>query len=442
MNAMSHQPNPAATTVGAASPAAADQRPPARRWPSYILRRHGLMLLQSPLSLVGFLLLMFGGGAGITLIPTLIGIPLLVGMIVLARGYGGFQLQVVNAITGTSTPAPPPPTQQTWWRPAAVWERVKDPTAWRAIVFHLAAFPLATVGFWLTAGTWFVLLAVVFWPLQDDMQEFELGPVEPWLLERVGDGALFDAAVMLLLAVIAVVAGAAATGTAWVFERLARALLGPTGGQRVRQLEQQRDAAVDAADEQRRQTERNLHDGAQVHLTSLAMELGEVKEALSRGSDPADVADRVNTAHEHAKVALDDVRSLARGLHPAILSDRGLEPALSSLVARTAVPTDLHVDLPAHPPAALESLVYFTVAEALTNVAHHSGAGSAQVRVVASDGRLAAEVVDDGHGGADPTGGTGLDGLRSRADTVDGILTISSPPGGPTTVRLEVPWRS
>ncbi len=391
---------------------------------------------------VGFFLVVLGTVAGISLIPFVIGIPLLVVVIALARGYGGFQRQVFASVLGTTIPAPPAATQRSWWRPRAVWERVKDVTAWRAISFHLAAFPIATLGFWLMAIGWFSLLAAVFWPIRDEDQDFELGPIEPWLLDRVGDGAAFDASVMLLLTVIAVASAAAATGVAWVFERLARSLLGPTRSQRMHQLEQQRNAAVDAATEQRRQVERDLHDGAQVHLTSLAMELGEVKEALAQGRDPADLSPRVESAHEHAKTALGDVRNLARGLHPAVLTDRGLEPALSSLVGRTTIPTDLRVEVAPRPTAAIESLVYFTVAEALTNAAHHSDATSASVSVVERDGHLVAEVVDDGRGGADPAGGTGLAGLMSRADAVDGTLTVSSPPGGPTTVRLEVPWRS
>ncbi len=435
MDAATQQPPPP-------PPATPPRRSAPRRWASYVLRRHGLLFLQSPLTTVGFFLVLLGAIAGISLIPLVVGIPLLVVVIALARSYGGFQRQVFASVLGTTIPAPPPATDRTWWRPAAVWERVKDVTAWRAISFHVAAFPVATVGFWLMAAGWFSLLAAVFWPVRDDSTEFELGPVEPWLIERVGAGTAFDASVMLLLAIIAVASGAAATGVAWVFERLAIALLGPTQAQRMRQLEQQRDAAVEAAAEQRRRTERDLHDGAQVHLTSLAMELGEVKDALARGSDPADLSPRVDAAHEHAKVALGDVRNLARGIHPAILTDRGLEPALSSLVGRTPVPTDLDVEVAPRPPAAIESLIYFAVAEALTNVVHHSDASSASVTVTDRDGHLIAEVVDDGRGGADPAGGTGLAGLISRADAVDGTLTVTSPAGGPTTVRLEVPWRS
>ena len=258
METAPHQPPPPPPQP----PTTRSQRSAPRRWASYVLRRHGLLFLQSPLTTVGFFLVLLGAIAGISLIPLVIGIPLLVVVIALARGYGGFQRQVFSSVLGRTIPAPPPVTDRTWWRPAAVWERVKDVTAWRAIGFHMAAFPVATIGFWLMAVGWFCLLAAVFWPVRDDGQDFELGPVEPWLIERVGDGAAFDAAVMLMLAIIAVALGAAATGVAVVFERLAGALLGPTQAQRMRRLEQQREVAVDAAAEQRRQTERDLHDGA------------------------------------------------------------------------------------------------------------------------------------------------------------------------------------
>ncbi len=335
-----------------------------------------------------------------SLIPLAIGVPLLVLVVALGRAYGGLQRQVIVAVLGVRIPAPPLVAASPWWRPAALWARATDATAWRALLFHVLAFPVATVGFWAVAFCWFSLLVGLTWPAPGVDRDFELGPVEPWLVEQLGDGAAYAAAVMVLLVLVAVLLGTVATGAGWVFERLSRGLLGPTARQHRERLEQQRAAAVEVADTKRRRMERDLHDGAQVHLTSLALELGEVKDALARGVEVDEVADRC------------------------------------------PVPTRLDVRVPHDLAEPISSLVYFTVAEALTNVGQHSGAAGAWVQVYVQEDDLIAEVIDDGQGGAEPADGTGLAGLISRARAAGGTLSVASPPGGPTSVRLEVPWRS
>jgi signal transduction histidine kinase len=224
---------------------------------------------------------------------------------------------------------------------------------------------------------------------------------------------------------------------------LMRAFLGPTHGELERaaaRSAEQRDHAVAAASGDRRQIERDLHDGAQARLVSLAVDLGRARRRLEEGGSQEEAAELVRSAHEEAKLALAEIRDLARGIHPAVLTDRGLDAALSSLAARSPVPVALRSELGGErPPEQVESAAYFVVAEALTNVAHHSEATQAAVSVVRDDGVLLVEVRDDGVGGAAAAAGSGLQGLRDRVGALGGSLVVDSPPGGPTAVTAVLP---
>ncbi|MEU8353603.1 histidine kinase, partial [Streptomyces sp. NPDC048845] len=182
------------------------------------------------------------------------------------------------------------------------------------------------------------------------------------------------------------------------------------------------------------------HDGAQARLVNLAMGLGLAKEKLLE--DPEAAARMVGEAHGEVKIALQELRDLARGIHPAILTDRGLGPALSALSARCTVPVNVSVELEERPAAAIEGIAYFTVSELLQNISKHSGARRASVDVWRTGDRLLLQVEDDGRGGADLSGGTGLAGLAERLGAVDGLFVLDSPAGGPTSVTAELPWRA
>src|SRR6266487_3019028 len=227
-------------------------------------------------------------------------------------------------------------------------------------------------------------------------------------------------------------------------EASARALLGPSRSEelalRVESLARSRADVVAATDAERRRIERDLHDGAQQRLVSLAMNLGMARERFA--GDPQAARTLLDEAHDEAKRALAELRDLARGIHPAVLADRGLDAAISALAARSPVPVEVGVDLRDRPPGAIESTAYFVVAEALANVAKHAAATHAQVRITKQGGRLVVEVRDDGVGGADPAGGSGLAGLADRVASIDGRLTVASPQGGPTVVRAELPCGS
>ena len=226
----------------------------------------------------------------------------------------------------------------------------------------------------------------------------------------------------------------------WIAYRL---LVAPLP-QRVRELEQSRARVVDDSAARLRRIERDLHDGAQAQMVAVAMKLGLATEKLGGmidGTGQTDlerVLELVDAAHRGAKEAITELRDLARGIHPPVL-DQGLGTALTTLAARSDVPVELAIDLPERPSAAIETIAYFCAAELLTNVAKHSGARHATLEAAHAPGLLRLRVSDDGSGGARVEDRGGLAGLAERVRTVDGRLQVSSPPGGPTVVTVELP---
>ena len=206
---------------------------------------------------------------------------------------------------------------------------------------------------------------------------------------------------------------------------------------RVDDLRDARQRILAAADEERRRIERDLHDGAQQRLVAVTLTLRLAESQIAR--DPAGAARLVTQARVEAQLAIEELRELARGIHPALLSDRGLNAALEALATRAPVPVQV-TGVPSDPLCqSVEACAYFVTAEALTNVAKYARATEAFVNLSLEDGHLRLEVRDDGVGGADPTTGSGLRGLRDRVDALDGHLELDSPPGGGTTVTVEIP---
>jgi signal transduction histidine kinase len=207
-------------------------------------------------------------------------------------------------------------------------------------------------------------------------------------------------------------------------------------GRRIHELEATRAGAVDVQEAELRRIERDLHDGAQARLVALGMNLGLAEQKLR--TDPEAVRLLLAEARHGASQALEELRDLARGIHPPILTDRGLEAAVADLVARSPIPVTLSVDLPERPPPAVEIAAYFVVSEALANAIKYADATQLQVTIGRARERLRIAVVDDGKGGANPAG-NGLTGMRQRVEALDGRLRIASPEGGPTTVTAELP---
>lgn len=250
-------------------------------------------------------------------------------------------------------------------------------------------------------------------------------------------------AVVLLL-----VAPLLATGVTSVDRSLARTLLGTDPEEEIAQLAERvdsltetREATVDSVEAERRRIERDLHDGPQQRLVAIAMDLGMARDRFT--TDPEAARELLDKAHAASKEAIVEMRQVARGIVPPILADRGLDAAVSALAARSPVPVSVAVDeAVGRLEPSIEAIAYFCVSELLTNVAKHARAGHATVRLTRTDdGRVVVEVVDDGVGGADPTRGTGLIGLRQRVSAVDGTLEVSSPAGGPTRAVVALPLR-
>ncbi|HEX6677330.1 MAG TPA: histidine kinase [Actinomycetes bacterium] len=287
-----------------------------------------------------------------------------------------------------------------------------------------------------------VVCVLLLWLIDLAVVALSLGPLGALttVALRSADAGKGAQAAMLALGLLALAPGAYLL-TAWAGARaaLARLLLAPREaelGERLVEVTRSRARLVDAFEVERRRIERDLHDGAQQRLVALTVALGLARLDLPPGS-PA--AARVDQAHEQAKQALTELRELIRGVHPQVLADRGLPAAISDAAGRSPVRVDVDVALPRRLPATTEAAAYFAVCEALANVARHSRATRASVRGRLQDELLVVEVRDGGVGGADPAGGSGLAGLADRIAVVDGRLLLSSPAGGPTLLRVEIP---
>ncbi|MEJ8660441.1 MULTISPECIES: sensor histidine kinase [Streptomyces] len=206
---------------------------------------------------------------------------------------------------------------------------------------------------------------------------------------------------------------------------------------RVIELTRSRIRLADAFEAERRRIERDLHDGAQQQLVALTMTLGLAQ--MEMGESGSRAAELVSRARGEARQALDDLRRLVRGIHPQVLTDHGLAAAVAEVALGHPLPVTVDIELPHRLPGMVETTAYFTVTEALTNAAKHSGASQVAVVGRYKDDRLILLITDDGHGGADPAGGTGLSGLADRMAILKGRLVVASPRGGPTQLRVEVP---
>ncbi len=407
----------------------------------------GYLLVSVPLAVAGFAF------AVVTAIP-----PLLAVSAPGVRAFGDANRGLARELLGEDEPAPQPPLGKAVRRERG-YLLVKLPLA----VAGLAVAAVCWLGglLFLTFPAWWALLthALPTPTAHGQMQTCQSGvcttvpvgsPVHAthnfqFLVSVDGLGSVnlahYQFAVALLGAALLLVAPWLTRAVTRADRSLMLRLLGPASlADRVRALQETRARAVDDSAARLRGIERDLHDGTQAQLVALAMKLGLAKEKLSTAT-PADLArvtQLVDDAHRGAIEAIGDLRVLARGIHPPVL-DNGLTDALATLAARSAVPVELVTDIPDRPSPAIETIAYFSAAELLTNVAKHSGARHVTLEAVHVPGLLRIRVSDDGRGGARLAPRGGLAGLADRARTVDGRLIISSPPGGPTVVTVELP---
>lgn len=403
-------------------------------WP---WRAAGYLLGSAPVGLTVLLVLLLGVTVAGVLTVVLVGLPLLALLALSGLPVAAVERRRLGLVDTRPAPAPhrqPDGTGLDAWART----RFREPATWRELGFTL-------------------LFATLLWPLDLLVVVVALGVplgllAAPVLMATVGGGeearvlkvwlatswpqAFAAAAVgVVMLAVCGYVIGAVACARS----ELTRLLLTPAGSgpERVTELVHSRARLVDAFEAERRRIERDLHDGAQQRLVSLTMALG-----LARlDAPPGPLADQLARAHTEAGEALAELRELIQGIHPKVLTDRGLGAALADAAERSAVPVGVAVELPGRLPEAVESAAYFVVREALANVGKHSGADRAQVSARHEGGLLTLEVHDDGRGGADVSRGSGLTGLADRVSVLDGTISVSSPAGGPTLLRVEIPCK-
>ncbi|MGP4083547.1 sensor histidine kinase [Streptomyces sp. KR55] len=383
------------------APADPDDRvpPPRFAYDVHTWKEIAHLLANLPMSLLGFVYVATALFTSAFLTVTVIGFPLLAAALMGARQLGKLERARARKLLGVRVDEPSPlPLRGGRGFFTQLWMMLKDPVGWRTILYDFMRLPWGILTFVITLTSLFVL-----WP------------VLPFI----------------------------ARGLANADRAMVRGLLSPSDEleRRIAELESDRGVVVDTAAADLRRIERDLHDGAQARLVNLAMGLGLAKEKLLEGQADELVAAMVEEAHGEVKLALQELRDLARGIHPAVLTDRGLDAALSAVASRCTVPVKVTVDLESRPAEAIEGIAYFTVSELLQNVSKHSRATSASVDVWRTEERLLIQVRDNGRGGARLDGGTGMRGLAERLDAVDGLFVIESPRGGPTLITAELPWR-
>ncbi|HEX6676874.1 MAG TPA: sensor domain-containing protein [Actinomycetes bacterium] len=362
-----------------------------------------------------------------------------------AWAAAGLERSLAGAVLGIGIPGPYPADGAHLTSLSRFLAGAADPAARRDAAYVLLAVPLGVLATLLALALSLVpALLVVLLPFLYPDDRIALGSlggvaVDSWwrvlLCSLTGlVGVVLAAALLRRLGLLRARLAGALLRPAGSAELAAR-LAAPAAADRARRAAAARVAVAD-----QRRIERDLHDGAQARLTAVIMGLGRARRRLA--SDPEAARPLVDEAYQEAQRALEELRDLARGVPPPILSDRGLDAAIPALTAHAAVPVDVDVQVPERPAAAVESAAYLIVVEALSNVTKHARASRARVSVGRVGDRLVVEVGDDGVGGADPADGTGLSGLADRAAALDGHLEVTSPPGGPTLVHAELPCGS
>jgi signal transduction histidine kinase len=385
-----------------------------------------------PLGLAWFIALVTLISVGVGLALITVGIPILFFTLLLVRWGANLERERAALVLGAPIARPrrlPPASTRLSDR---LFAPLRDRRTWRDLGYMLLLGPVGVIAGTIAIALWSVALAALLTPV--------FAPSAPAgsLLDDLGGASLAIAIAAIPLAVLAtLVTRALAAGSA----ALAQSLLAVDDraelAQRITTLEASRSGAVESADARLRRIERDLHDGAQHRLAYIAMELGRARSKLA--TDPTSADALLAGAHDESKVAMRELRDLVRGIHPSVLSDRGLDAALSGLAERATVPVEIRGSAEDRLPPAVETAAYFVVAETLTNVGRHSGAGKAYVDVRRDADELVLEIGDDGNGGARRRPGSGLEGLAQRIEALDGTLDVDSPEGGPTRIVARLP---
>lgn len=429
------------TPTTALTAASASEAPARPRGVRRVLFESGYNLSAFPIALVGFLVVVIDLALGAGLAVLIGGVLMISVGIMVARGFARFERIRMRGMLGrpAATPSyvPPRPGDGFWRRQLTP---LRDPQSWLDVVWTLVALVTGTLAFAVTLVWWAGAAGgLTYWFWQRWIPD---GPDDHELAYYLGFGDGRTAASLLNLALGAVLLLTlpwAVRLVATIHASLASVLLCSRAElqREVARVEGGRDAARLAEAESLRRLERDIHDGPQQRLVRLTMDLGRAKRQVSE--DPGRAAETLDAALAQARETVAELRSLSRGIAPPLLVDRGLAAALEEMLTQSVVPVHSRVDVPVDLPPHVETAVYFVVAEALTNVAKHSRAGSAEVTVAVDGAELEVRVEDDGVGGAHPAKGLGLAGLRQRLAAVDGTLDVSSPDGAGTAVVARIP---
>jgi signal transduction histidine kinase len=401
-----------------------------RSWSDFVYVATGL-----PLGIAWLVLLVTLLCVGLSLALITVGIPILAIALILWRWGANTERERASLVLGApiarprAAAAPSDRLLDRWL------ERLRDRRTWRDLGYMLLLGPVGIIAGTIAIALWSAAFAALLAPA------FEPSAPAGSALDQLGTAWLIAVAVASIpvAALAAVVTRGLAAGCA----SLAEALLSDDRAQleqRISSLEATRSGAVDSADARLRRIERDLHDGAQHRLAYIAMELGRARTKLA--TDPGSVDALLAGAHDESKVAMRELRDLVRGIHPSVLSDRGLDAALSGLAERASVPVEIRGGVERRLPPAVETAAYYVVAETLTNVGRHSGAAGAYVELRRERDELVLTIGDDGHGGARRVPGSGIEGLAQRVEALDGTLEVDSPAGGPTKVVARLPCAS
>ena len=394
------------------------------------------LLLALPLGVAEFTFLVTAISFGFSTAITLIGIPVLIGSVYAWRWIAELERGLIGRLTGVEIASPyrPDPVGGRWWTRFAA--RLADPATWKDLAFLLLQFPLGILSFSVTVAVFGFGLGLLFAPIY--YEPFADGDWIEWLgVNTLGEAlALMPVGALILFLGIP---GLGALGRlyGWLALQLLGSNADPELTAQVTELQDARSRIIAAADDERRRIERDLHDGAQQRLVALALNLRMAEQRAVEG-DPTAV-DLIRGAGEEANLALKELRDLARGIHPAILTNRGLPAALEDLASRATLPVEVVASPDERLPGAVEAAAYFVVSECLANISKHAEAEEATVAVSTREGVVTVEVSDDGVGGAELNGGTGMQGLADRVGALNGSLAVDSPPGVGTRVTAVIP---
>jgi signal transduction histidine kinase len=404
------------------------RRPSARHLADTAHRFTGALLAGGLIACAAYVLLFLALGTLVFSPVAGLGLPFLAIMTWFVRPLASLERLRVRWVTGAPVAEAYRPLRGSLL--AQVRTLLIDPGTWRDLAWLFAAIVAGGLGL---AALFALVLGLICLA----------APLILALHRTSGPYPLKALALIPLGAVLAVVGWWACRRMSVALARVSGWLLAPGEGARLRaqmeRLAESRAETVDASAAELRRIERDLHDGAQARLVSLTMSLGMAEEEIDRRPEAA--RQLVAEARASARTALNELRHLVRGIHPPVLTERGLGAAVEALALASAVPVEVDIQLEQRLAAPLESALYFVIAEALANVARHSSASWAFVRLWREQGRLRLMVHDDGHGGADPVRGSGLRGIQQRLAAFDGSMTLTSPPGGPTELFAELPCR-